>query len=106
MRIPSQAIAIAILLGLAGLAWLYLAGSARVTDETGEVVTAAIVNGAGETRLWDLPFGNFYAIPDREGVIEVRCRDGSRAQAGYVTGSLHTSVTVTSARPCTLREDR
>ena len=109
MRLPSWAGALVIMLAGAGIfvlaLYLVFAGYAVVHDETGQVVEAAIVNQAGETRLRDLPGGLFYAMPDREGVIEVRCRDGSRGRAGYVTAGMHSSVTVTSAHPCTPREN-
>lgn len=81
--------------------FLQLAGSAVVSDETGGVASAAIVDGHGREqplrRLWS---GHFYAIPDMEGEIEVRCRDGARKQAGYVTPHLHTRIRVVGPTRC------
>jgi len=91
-------------LSLALLVHLYLifVGSAVVVDETGGVISATVTNSDPRqrqalTRLWD---GYFYAIPDMEGVIEIRCRDGTIHEQGYVTGNMHTKIRVVGNRPC------
>jgi hypothetical protein len=82
-------------------AYLRIAGSAVVVDETGEVASAAIVNGLGHRqplyRLWP---GYFYAIPKLEGEIEIRCHDGSRRSGGYVTDYQDAKLRVTNSKPC------
>ncbi len=84
-----------------GLGYIRLAGSAVVLDETKSVVSAFITTSDGRQqqlhRLWS---GYFYAIPRLEGTIEVRCRDGSRKDWGYVTGSMHTQIRVVGDTPC------
>jgi hypothetical protein len=86
---------------LLALAYIELAGSAVVVDETGGVESAFIVTGDGrEQRLHRLWAGYFYAIPKLEGTIEVRCRDGTRKSWGYVMGSLHTKIRVVGDTPC------
>jgi hypothetical protein len=88
-------------LALLGHLYLTFVGSAVVVDETGGVVSAVITDHDGReqplSRLWD---GYFYAIPDLEGTIEIRCRDGSRKSWGYVTGNMHTKIRVVGNRPC------
>lgn len=80
---------------------LSIAGSAVVVDETGGVESAFITTGDGrEQRLHRLWPGYFYAIPQLEGTIEVRCRDGTRKSWGYVTGNMHTKVWVVGDTPC------
>jgi hypothetical protein len=87
-------------LALAG-AFLRLAGSAMVIDETGGVASAVITDSGGsEQRLHRLWSGYFYAIPDMEGTIEIRCRNGVRKQWGYVTGHRHTKIRVVGRTPC------
>ena len=80
--------------------YIKLAGSAVVVDETDGVVSAVVTNGTSEQRLVQLWHGYFYAIPDLEGHIEVRCRDGSRMSWGYVTGNIDTKLRVVGNRPC------
>ncbi len=81
--------------------YLLLAGSAVVVDETGGVQSAVITNSEGAEqplrRLWS---GQFYAIPEMEGTIEIRCRNGVRKQGGYVTGNVHTKIRVMGPTPC------
>ena len=94
-----------LLIGVAVLAfvafvYIQMAGSAVVVDETGGVASAVVTNGVSEqplVRLWN---GYFYAIPDLEGHIEVRCRDGRRMSWGYVTGNMDTKLRVIGNRPC------
>lgn len=88
------------LLAVAGCAYVLLFGSAVVRDETGEVVSAVITDDHREQAMTRLPGGIFFAIPDVEGTIEVRCRNGSSARAGYVHGSMHTSVRVVGDTRC------
>lgn len=90
----------AVALALMAYICLEFAGSAVVVDETDGVVSAVITTGSEEqplTRLWS---GYFYAIPQMEGTIEVRCRDGSRKRWGYVTGHVHTKIRVIGDSPC------
>ena len=88
------------ILGIASYAYVGFFGSAVVHDETGEVASAVITNDRREQALMRLPGGLFFAVPDMEGTIEVRCRNGARARAGYVTGHMHTSVRVAGGAPC------
>jgi len=81
--------------------YVQFAGSAVVIDETGRVRSASIVTGDGRTQplhqLWD---GYFYAIPNLEGSIELRCDDGVTKQWGYVTGHMHTEIRVVGRTSC------
>ncbi|MEO5773923.1 MAG: hypothetical protein ABIQ32_07385 [Sphingomicrobium sp.] len=89
----------AIIAGVTGYLWL--AGSAVVIDDTGEVASAVIKSsGTPNKRLHRLWRGYFYATPDNDGAIEVRCRDGSRKEWGYVTFGVHTRVRVIGPTPC------
>ena len=74
--------------------WLWVSGSVMVFDDTGDVVEAVATDDRSEQRLYRLPGGTFYAMPRVEGEIEVRCRDGSKHRAGYVTRHFHTWVRV------------
>jgi hypothetical protein len=93
------------LIGAAALAfvafvYVQVAGSAVVVDETGGVVSAVVTDGTREqplVRLWN---GYFYAIPDMEGSIEIRCSNGQRTRISYVTGYMNTKVRVFGDRPC------
>jgi len=81
--------------------FFWVAGSAIVIDQTGGVDTAVVTNSSGaEQRLHRLWNGYFYGMPRVEGTIEVRCTNGARAQWGYVTGGMHTSVRDIGKRPC------
>ena len=77
-----------------------MAGSAVVVDETGGVVSAVVTNESNEQPLVRLWSGYFYAIPDMEGSIEIRCSNGLRTRRGYVTGHINTKVRVFGDRPC------
>ena len=92
------------LLGGATLAiaggYLWLAGSAVVIDETGGVLSAVVTNDEAEQPLRRLWSGYFYAIPELEGTIEIRCRNGVQKQWGYVTGNMHTKIRVVGQTPC------
>lgn len=93
----------AIILVAAIAAWVWLQGSAVVIDDTGQVATAVITDGANppaETPLHRLWNGHFYGIPSFEGTIEVRCRNGTRSQWGYVIRGLHTRVRVVGQSSC------
>ncbi len=82
-------------------AYVWLAGSAVVVDETGGVQSAIVTDNRGsQQRLYPLWAGYFYAIPRIEGTIEIRCPNGTPVQTGYVTGALHTKVRVVGKRPC------
>jgi hypothetical protein len=81
--------------------YVWLVGSAVVIDETGGVSSAVATDGHGtEQRLHRLWNGFFYAIPNVEGTIEVRCRNGVRKQMGYVTVGMHTKIRVMGDAPC------
>ena len=84
------------------LAFLFLqfAGSAVVVDETSGVLSAIVTDDSWEQPLIRLWSGYFYAVPQMEGTIEVRCRDGSRKRWGYVTGHVHTKIRAIGERPC------
>ena len=92
------------IVGLAAVTLLFLVfwaqGSAVVLDETGEVAGAVVIDESGERHLQRLPGGTFYAMPASDGIIEVRCRGGATARAGYVTPHLHTWVRVEGDVPC------
>ena len=76
-------------------------GSAVVVDETGGVESAAIVSsGSLEQPLHELWTGYFFAFPQMDGTIEVRCRDGTRKTGGYVTTHMSTKVRIVGDRPC------
>jgi hypothetical protein len=87
-------------LALVAYVYLHFAGSAVVADETGGVMSAAITSASGEQPLVRLWSGYFYAIPNQEGLIEIRCIDGSRKRWGYVTRYLSTKIRVVGDRPC------
>lgn len=86
-------------------AYVGVSGSVIVHDRTGDVASAVLTNDHVERPLRRLPGGTFVGIPDFDGVVEVRCRDGSKDRSGYVTGGLHTSVRVVGSAPCRLVED-
>ena len=96
----------AIAIVLFGTAFLWIAGSAVVVDETGGVESAAVVTSDGReqqlSRLWN---GYFYAIPQLEGAIRVRCHDGSTMESGYVTGHMHTKIRIVGDTPCARLEE-
>lgn len=89
-----------------GTAYLWIAGSAVVVDETGRVESAFVVTGDGrEQQLNRLRSGYFYAIPQLEGTIRVRCHDGSTKAAGYVTPHMHTKIRMVGDTPCARVEE-
>lgn len=72
-----------------------------VVDETGGVKSAFVVTGDGRTQqLAQLWSGYFYAVPQLEGTIQVRCQDGSVKERGYVTGHMHTKIKVVGETSC------
>lgn len=82
-------------------AFLWIAGSAVVVDETDGVTSAVVITSGGtEQPLRQLWSGYFYAVPRIEGTIEIRCHNGVRRQIGYVTGHMHTKIRVVGAAPC------
>lgn len=90
------------IVGLAAFVYVWwLAGSAVVLDETNGVERAFITTSSGSKqplhKLWS---GYFYAIPQLEGTIEVRCRGGTRKSWGYVTGHMNTKIRVVGDKPC------
>jgi len=72
------------------------AGSVVVLDPSGQVSSAIITTRDYRHTQSLIPFpdGVFFAIPQLEGTVEVRCKTGERNQGGYVTGSLHTRLRV------------
>jgi hypothetical protein len=95
-----------VLLGITSCAYVGVSGSVIVHDNTGQVLSAAVTNdGVRPQALRRFPGGLFFGFPTFDGVVEVRCLDGSKDQAGYVTGGLHTSVTVVGSSPCRLVEN-
>ena len=77
-----------------------LSGQRSSRTKRGGVVSAVVTNDEGEQpipRLWS---GYFYAIPDLEGTIEIRCRNGVQKRSGYVTRHWHTTVKVVGETPC------
>ena len=59
------------------------------------------MNSAGaEQRLQELWSGHFYAAPQVEGAVELRCRNGVRKRSGYVTRRMHTAIKVSGQTPC------
>ena len=83
-----------------GGVYLWYAGSAVVIDETGHVESAVVTDGRSEQPLRHLWNGYFFAIPEIEGTIEVRCRYGARKKMGYVTGHIDTKIKVSGKTPC------
>jgi hypothetical protein len=78
-----------------------LGGSAAVIDETGGVQAAVLIDGFGtEQPMQRLRDGYFYAVPQIEGVIQVRCAEGVRKDFGFVTGGLNTTIKVVGRSPC------
>lgn len=72
-----------------------IAGSVVVFDKSGQVASALVTNNGNlSQRLVRLPGGVFYAIPQVEGAVEIRCQSGERVQWGYVTGHMHTWLRV------------
>ena len=100
MRLLARSGFVVLGLGLIGLLYVGVFGSAVVHDDTGEVVAAVITNDREEQALLRLPGGLFFAVPRLEGTIEVRCRNGARARWGYTTGYMHSAVRVIGTRPC------
>jgi hypothetical protein len=86
--------------------WLYMGivGSVWVFNRSGDDVHAVILVGDREQQMLRLPGGTFFAFPEQDSEIEVRCRDGSSARGGYVTRHLQTSITVVAASPCKVVE--
>ena len=84
-----------------GGVYLWFAGSAVVIDETGYVESAVVTDGRSEQPLRRLSNGYFFAVPEIEGTIEVRCRNGARKKMGYVTPRMDTKIKVYGTMPCT-----
>jgi hypothetical protein len=91
--------------GFGGLVYVGLSGSAIVYDDTGKVVSVVVTNDRWERPLLRLPGGIFFGIPRFDGTIEVRCRNGSKTQIGYVTPGLHTSARAVGSAPCRAVEE-
>jgi hypothetical protein len=97
----SYAVLAAILIALLLYATFRIMGSAVVFDRSGNVVSAVVMASGRETRpLHQLPGHIFYTVPQTDGEIEVRCRDGSRKRWGYVTSHMHTWLRVEPGTGC------
>lgn len=91
----------AVIIVLVGAAYLWMAGSAVVLDETGAVESAYVVTRDGrEQRLGRMWSGHFDAIPRLEGFIRVRCRDGSTKDTGYAAPHMHSRIRIAGETPC------
>ena len=84
----------------ASSAYLTLKGSVIVSDETGQVSSAVATNGSDEQLLYMLADGIFVGIQRVEGVLEVRCKDGSRRPVAYITSAVQMRVRVSGTVPC------
>lgn len=80
-----------------------------MSDRGAGAVAAQVVTSDGrEQKLHRLPGGRFAGIPVLEGIVEVRCRDGSIDAADYVTPGRHTRVVVERGPPgraCQARDE-
>lgn len=91
----------AAIIALLAYAAFWVMGSAVVLDRSGQITSAAVTTGDGRTQpLHALPFGIFYTVPQLEGTIEIRCRNGSQAQSGYVTRHIHTWLRLEAGQGC------
>lgn len=93
----------ATLFALLAYATFWIMGSAVVIDRSGQITSAMVTTGGDKPRvqpMYALPFGAFYTVPRLEGTITVRCRDGSQAQWGYVTGRMHTWLRLEAGQAC------
>jgi len=84
--------------------YLFTCGTVLVTDETGQVAAVLLRSSPGSQPLHRLPVGIFVGIPERDGTVEVHCRDGSLRQVGYVSPGLYTRVRVSGQHCEDLRE--
>lgn len=109
MRPRLAALLLVILLfggGFLLLVALALTATVMVRDPTGEAVRAAMLCDHDEQVLYDLPggvFAGFAGSLDCDGTVEIRCRDGSRDQSGYVTSGMSTRLRVGPG--CRLADD-
>ena len=89
-------------LGLLAAAAMFvnIAGLVVVRDTTGQVVSAVVTDGYQVQPLHHVRRGLFVTIPRMEGVVEIRCRDGSINQHGQVHAYMHTRVKVVGELPC------
>lgn len=91
----------AILISLLVSATFWIMGSAVVFDRSGNVVSAVVIASGRDTGpLYQLPGHVFYTVPQTDGEIEVRCRDGSHKRWGYVTSHMHTWLRVEPGPGC------
>lgn len=92
-----------VLVAVAVVAALELAGSVLVLDPGQNVESARVVTSDGRTQpLYSLPGNRFYTVPKLEGDVEVRCRNGSTVRGGYVTPHMETRLEVKSSSGCRL----
>lgn len=79
---------------------LHVMGLMVVRDTTGQIVSAAATNNREVHPLYAVPGGLFVGFTRVEGVIEIRCRDGSNSQRWYVTRTAPEWQTVVGPHPC------
>jgi FlaG/FlaF family flagellin (archaellin) len=86
---------------LSAWAYVWLAGSVIVVDETQGVQTVVLTtNGGPDQNLYKIWSGFFFAIPQHDGAIEVRCRNGILKTWDYFSANMHTTLKVVGATPC------
>lgn len=54
-----------------------------------DVVSAELTNNVKDKALTRIPGGVIVGLPELEGTIRMRCKNGMVVQGGYVTRSLH-----------------
>ncbi len=82
-------------------AFVAIQGVVKVNDYSGQVIAARVSNVWGAYQpLHEIFDGTWVTIPRLEGSIEVRCRDGSERNMGYVTQHMSTSVEVPKGGNC------
>lgn len=80
---------------------VFLMGSTIVFDPKRKVTSVAIVgDGGGSQQLYRLPGGAFFAVPQLEGVLVIRCLDTSTSRGGYITPHMHSFATVKPGPGC------
>jgi hypothetical protein len=76
-------------------------GSVVLVDRSGQIVSATIVASDGISQpLHRMPAHIFAAVPNIEGEIAIRCRDGSARRGDYVTPHQNVWITIKSDGGC------
>jgi hypothetical protein len=78
---------------LAGIVMLQVTGSVTVCDRTNATSAAWIESVEGMHNLRPLPGNIYIGIPKYDGLVKVRCRNGSITPLAYATAGLHSWVT-------------